>query len=91
MSLAQANGDQHGKISAHSLEAKATDLLEIKRKVKENEKKEIKADLSNLLPEDSKEQVIFKIFEQTKSFNNKIAEMTKEQKETKKILEELEM
>jgi len=30
-------------------------LLEIKRKVKENEKKEIKADLSNLLPEDSKE------------------------------------
>jgi hypothetical protein len=62
----------------------------MKRKVIENEKQEIKKDISNVLLEDSFEETVFKIFEQIKAYNNRLADFNKDQQDLLQDLKSLE-
>ena len=58
--------------------------------INNEEKKQIKRDLSNIEASDSFEEVIFKMFEQVKAYNTKLADFNKQQKELIKDLKEYE-
>jgi hypothetical protein len=68
----------------------AHDLLEMKRMADEQEKQEIKKDISNVVFEDSLEETVYKIFEQIKAYNNRLAEFNKDQKDMLKDLKTIE-
>lgn len=68
----------------------AHDLLEMKRMADEQEKQEIKKDISNVVLEDSLEETVYKIFEQIKAYNNRLAEFNKDQKDMLKDLKTIE-
>ena len=55
-------------MQTNKLGTTAHDLLEMKRKVIEKEKQEIKKDISNVVLEDSFDETVFKIFEQIKAY-----------------------
>jgi hypothetical protein len=81
---------QNGKVQTDNLGQSAHDLLEMKRKVIDKERQEIKQDLSNVNHDDSFEETVFKIFEQIKAYNNRLTEFNKDQKDLLKDLEQLE-
>jgi len=70
-----------GSEIVETLETTAMDLLSIKRLREEQDKKDILRDLSNILKDDSSEQILFKMFEQVKNFNNMVDDMQNQQKE----------
>lgn len=79
-----------GDAGTSSLDTTAHDLLRMKRDIEEAEKKEISQDLSNVAEGDSFEEVVFKIFEQMKGYNNRLSEFNKGQRELLRDLKELE-
>jgi hypothetical protein len=64
-------------IDVRTLESSAHDLLRMKRDLQKSEEEEISRDLSNVIPSDSFDEVVFKIFEQVKSYNNRLSEFNK--------------
>lgn len=78
-------------MSTGDMATTAHDLLEMKRKMKEKDEKEIKQDMSNVVKVDPFEEMLFKMFEQVKNFNNILADIQRQQKEVKMDLDKTEL
>ena len=66
----QAN--EGGKAKISDLSKNAHDLISMKKQVEKDKSEEKKKDLSNIFAGDSFEEIVFKMFEQMKAFNNMI-------------------
>lgn len=82
---------ENGKLQTSELGKTAHDIIEIKREVKKEEEKEKKRTISNIAKEDPLNEIVFKMFEQVKSFNQRLSDLTDDQKDTKQDLDKLEM
>lgn len=87
----KSNTDEYGHINIADLETTAQDLLQIKRQVQEEEKKEITKDISNIDKADSYDEMLFKMYEQIKNFNNVLSTLQKVQKEYKMDMSKISM
>lgn len=78
------------KLNVNEMAEHAHDILHMKREVEAQEKEEIKNDLSNINEQDSFDEIVFKLFEQLKSYNNALKQMQKYQNDMREDLEDVE-
>eukprot|EP00347_Sterkiella_histriomuscorum_P002804 403366740 len=79
-----------GKLRVYEMKKSAVDLFEYKRIRDKEELKEEIRDMSNIRSNDSPDEQLFKIYEQTKAYNNRLQGLQVFQKELKADLKSLE-